>query len=245
MPTPSLIGNGTAVGSASTVATPTTLVPGLPTTRSNGDWLFAVTSCTSASATVSEGTDWDPLYDVTGTVGHLACFQRKVDGSEAAASITWAGLTTGAAGTPCHAKTSNLGQGFLEDASSLLIIDVLGAVSNQSASSTINAGGATLTTVLNDTFVIAHGVRLNAALSAIADAGGSPVSWANIQGDLDLSGADMAHFASVGVGPSPAGAITAHTWTITGGSSITSTGVMVALALAVDVAPVVQYTRGG
>lgn len=244
MPTPSLIGNGSAVGSAASVATPTTLTPTNPATRSNGDWLFSLTTCTLQTATVAEGTDWDVMFDVAGTVGRLAMFARKVDGSEAAASITWSGLTTGTSGTPCHAKTSNMGQGFLE-VDGLPVIDVLGAVSNQASSATVNAGGAALTTVADDTFVFALGVRLDDALSAIADAGGSPVSWANIQGDVDASGADMGHFASAGVGPRPAGVVAAHTWTITAGSSVASTGVMVAFVLEVDTTPNVTYTRGG
>lgn len=245
---PSFVSNGTFVASAASVANPTTLTPTNPT-RSTGDRLFALTSCTSPSATVAESGDWSLVFNVIGaTLGRLAAFSRIVDGLEAAASITWSSLNTGTSGTPCCAQTTNLGTGFLESGGDV-VVDVLSGVSEQAGSSTLNAGGAAFTTLSHNTFLIAQGVRIaSSTFSGVADTDGIPVTWTNIQGMGSTSGTDMAHFASIGTGPAYASLITAHTWTLTGAALASSTGVMVALQTPTPFVPsepgALTYTRG-
>lgn len=246
---PSLIAYGTNTASntsAATVVTPTSLTPALPTTRTNDDWLFCFTYCPSATPTVATPASWQLLWNITGTTGRIACFALKVDGSEVAPTVTWSSLTTGAAGTPCHARIINFGTGWLESAGAL-VVDTLGTVSNQAADATIQAGGATLTTTAADTWIFAHGTRPSSTLSGVVDAGGEPTPWALGQADATTSGADGYGFMSYGVGPSAGSVVNAHTWTLTGGASVASSGVMIAIALApaVDAVDRHIYTRVG
>lgn len=209
--------------------------------------MFCFTSCTSATPTVATPSGWQLIYNVTGTNGRLALFALKVTGSEAVPTVTWSGLTTGTSGTPCTARIINFGTGFLESAGAL-VVDVLGAVASQAADATINAGGLSLTTVGADTFFFAYGLRNDDALTAVVDAGGEPVAWILAVADQLTSGADACVLMSYNYGPSTAGAIVNdHTWTITSGTSIASTGVMVAMALTAPVDDVAQilYTRNG
>lgn len=223
---PGFIGFGALVASADSVATPTSLVPPLPATRSTGDWLFCFTACTSAAATVATPSGWQSVANVTGTNGRMVLFARKVAGGEANPTVTWSSLTTGTSGSPCDAHITNMGTGFKEVAG-LLQVEVLGSVSNQASSATVVAGGTGITTSNDPTYVFAMGVRQDDAASSITDAGTGLV-WGGLNGDQTTSGIDMLTALSWGT-KSPAGAIGDHTWVLTGGVAAVSSGVMLAL----------------
>jgi hypothetical protein len=158
----------------------------------------------------------------------------------------WSSLTTGASGTPCTARVLNWGSGWLEDVSNHLIVDTLGAVTDQAASSTINAGGTGFTTS-GGTYVFGHGVRADDALSAIVDTGGEPVPWVLFVADSTTSGADMMQIISANDGPPAGSVINDHSWTLTGGASFVSSGLMIGMAVSppVDAVDHHIYTRNG
>lgn len=246
---PGWISSGTVAASAASVVNPTVLSPGLPATRSNDDWLFCFTSSAAFSATVATPAGWQALWNSTSpsSIGRLMCFACKVTGSETAPTISWTGVSTGTSGHASLARIMNLGNGFTEDFSAALVLDDVGGVSESLSSSTVQAGGDSIAPTINDTFVIAQGVRISATVTTVTDTGGSPVTWAQLLSDTTTSGSDLAQFVSVGVGPTTAGTpVTDHTWTLTGGAATSSSGIMVGLQVAgVDDVPEIQYTRGG
>lgn len=236
---PSLVSFSSAVNSAASVVTPTSLVQTLPT-RSTGDWLMCFTSCTKATATVATPSGWVSVWDVTGANGRMTCFAVKVNGSETAPTLVWSSLTTGTSGTPCMSRIINVGTGLLESGG-LPVVDTLGAVTDQAASATINAGGTGFTTS-GGTYVFAHGVRSDDAISAmIVDTGGEPVPWVPWVADATTSGADGMNIISANDGPPGGSVINDHSWTLTGGASFVSSGVMVAMAVSPPVDDVSSY----
>jgi hypothetical protein len=236
---PSIIAIGTLAQSASTVVTPTSLVPGLPGTMTAGDWLFCYTACTLPAATVATPSGWTSLCDITGTNGRLALFSHKVVGGETAPTFTWSGLTAGATGTPCDAHIVNMGTGFGEVAGALSV-QLIGAVSNQAASTTVMAGGAGVTTTSDNTVLFAMGVRGDDAATGFIDAG-TGVSWSGILADQSTSGNDMLTALSWAE-KATAGTVSDHTWTVTGGTSVASSGVIVVLAPSTDPVPTLVRT---
>lgn len=237
---PSLIAFGTLAQSAATVVEPTALAPGLPTTRTVGDWMLCPTMCTKPTAAVATPAGWQSVCNVSGTNGRLALFAKKVVGGETAPTVTWSGLTAGATGTPCDAHIVNMGTGFGEDAG-LLIVDALGAASSTAASTTVMDGGSGITTASTNAVVLAMGVRLDDAATGISEVG-TGLTWQGIFADQSTSGSDMLTAMSWGE-KNPAGAIGAHQWAITGGVSAASTGVMLALQPTTDVVPLLVQGR--
>jgi hypothetical protein len=242
---PSIISAGVSSFSASNVATPTSLTPTLPSILTTGDWIFCFTTSTSASATVATPSGWQSLCNVAGANGKAACFARVVDGTETAPTVTWSGLTTGTGGTPCYARLVNAGTGWLVSGGALTV-DIVSGVSDQVADTTIMAAGASFTAVSGNTWVWAIGVRLDDVATGVVDAGGEPVAWTIIFGDNTTSGADMLAVVGYGLGPTAGSTVTTHTWTITGGTSVASSGVMIAIQLEpiVDSVDRHLYTRG-
>lgn len=235
-----MIANGTQAASADPVVTPTNLVPGLPGTLSVGDWLFCFTACTSLTATVATPAGWQSTGNVVGANGRVVCFAKKVAGGETAPTVAWSGLTTGLAGTPCSARIFNMGTGFNEVAGTLQI-EVLGAVSDQAASTTTMAGGAAVTTTNPGAICFAMGVRQNEALTAIGDAG-TGLAWTAVMADTNVSGAGIMHAMSWGIKTAP-GVIGAHTWAVTSTASVASSGVILSLQAALDPVPTVTLTK--
>ena len=109
----SIVSTGTTDETATNVPTSDTLTPGLPGTRSNGDILLCFTTCRSATASVSVSTSgWTEILNAAGTVGKIALFACKVDGSESAAECAWTGLTSGTSGSPAAARIACVRGGF-------------------------------------------------------------------------------------------------------------------------------------
>src|SRR5690242_4859384 len=101
MGVPTLVSVGTGSNGAGNVATPTTLTPTIPATRSNGQTLIAFTSCTTNAATATcSTTGWYQIANVSLTNGRVYLFGCVVDGTETSPSIVWSGMTTGVSGTP-------------------------------------------------------------------------------------------------------------------------------------------------
>lgn len=175
----------------------------------------------------------------------MVCFALKATGSETEPTVTWTGLTTGNSGTPCFGRVVNMGTGFQEDGGGLLIVDVVGGVSEQVASATVHAGGEEIAPNYNDTYVFAVGIRPEFVTGiTVADTGGLPITWELLLADSTASGSDLTYFASSGYGPVTAGTlVTAHSWTVTGVGSVPSSGVMVSLAATSNESiPSLQYT---
>jgi hypothetical protein len=232
---PGAISVGTLAVSAATVVTPTSLLPGLPSVRTAGDWLIMATASTSATATVGTPSGWQSLVNGLGTFGRAVLFARKsVGGGDSAPTVTWSGLTAGSTGTPCTARIINMGVGFGESGG-LLIVDATGAVSNQAASTTIMAGGSAVTANTAGAIVFGTGVRQDEAATAIADAG-TGAAWSAMFADQSTSGNDMLSATSFAI-KNPPGVVGDHTFTIGGGTSVGSSGVMVVVQPSTDAVP--------
>lgn len=229
-----LVSSGAVGASAATVVTPTDLLPGLPAIVSTRDWLFLFTACTLASATVATPAGWTTLYNLTGTNGRVVLFVRRATGADSAPTVTWSGLTTGAAGTPCGAQILNYGQGFGEVLGALSI-NVQGTVNDQAASTTVMAGGTAVTTTTPNAIVFSQGIRASSTATGIAEAG-TGITWTNVMAHQIASGATALHCVSYGNLAVPA-TLGAHTWTITGGTSVASSGVTTGLSPTLDQVP--------
>lgn len=226
MAAPSLISSGTLDASATNVANPTNLAPGLPGTRVNGDVLLLLTSCRSATPTVATPAGWTPLANIAGTNGRIALFARAVDGTEAVPTVAWSGMTTGNSGTPALAQISCF-RGLSPTLASLA--DVVGAASNQAAATSPGAAGAGITTLLNNDLVLVLSTRQDDAGTWATLGASDSVTWAKVVATgVTTSGSDMAQEWQYGV-KTTAGAIAAKSITITGGASAASSGVIVAL----------------
>lgn len=227
---PSFISQGSPDTTATIVIATEQLHELLPSPRSNDDWLFTFTGCRSGTATVTPGAGWQTVYNVAGTYATLACFARITDGSESACQPMWSGMTTGAAGSCAESRCVNMGTGFNTDLSHNLVVEVAGAVSNQAASSTIMAGGASITPISDGAIIFTSGIFTNNVASAMTDTVQPEITWENVIADIvSSSGAKMIHGMSWGV-MSPQGTVGVHTWTMGGATANNSTGVMAALA---------------
>src|SRR4051794_2447533 len=124
--TPAPVGTpGAVVASAATVVTPTTLTPATGSGYAIGDTLLCFTACRSATPTVATPAGWTSILNVTGTNGRLVLFGKvAASTSEAAPSVVWSSLTTGASGTPVQAVVA----AFRNLAS--LVADVAGAAND-------------------------------------------------------------------------------------------------------------------
>jgi hypothetical protein len=223
--TPAPIGTpGAAVASAGNVVTPTTLTPPTGTGYAVGDTLLCFTACSSATPTVATPAGWTSILNVTGTNGRIALFAKvAASTSEAAPSVVWSGLTIGTSGTPCQAMVAAFTN--LEDSVLASMADVVGASANGAASTATSAGGAAITTTLDKSLVLSLTTRLDDAFTTFT----APAGFTNVtaaQGTT--SGADFAMGWAYQV-KTPAGAVTAPNFGLTGASSFASTGVMVAL----------------
>lgn len=221
---PGMVGTpGAIVASATSVATPTTLAPALPTNIADGHVVLCFTTCRSATPTVATPTSWAVILNLTGTNGRLALFARVKDPTwSAAPSVVWSGLTTGTAGTPVQAQCAAARD--LKIISNVPVLDVTGTVANGAASTSSSAGGAAVTTVLAEDLVLALSTRLDDAGTWTAPAG-----FTTIGAGGTPSGADMAQAWAWKV-KSPAGSEAAADFGLSGATSFASSGVMVAFA---------------
>lgn len=232
MPVPSLISSGTQAATAASVATPSTLTPGLPGTRQNGDVLFCLTSCRSATPTVSV-SGWTQHFSVTGTFGRIALFSRVVDGTEAAPSVVWTGLTTGNSGTPALAIVSCFRN--LKVVAGDPVIQIQGNVANQVASSTqATWGGGFGGTAKNQSLRFALVTRQDDAGTWTPQFIGG-VSWTANNHATTTSGADMSQHWDYFVMPT-GGSIGGGGYDIAGGASAGSSGINIAI----EAAPITQ-----
>jgi hypothetical protein len=225
--TVSIPSTGTQVATAASVATPTTLTPGLPATRANGDVLLCFTCCRSSTPTVSV-SGWTQILNIAATNGRIALFALRVDGSEVAPSVVWASLTTGTSGTGAMAQIAAV-RGLNASLALSSLADVVGASNDQAASTTAAAGGAAITPTWNGALVLSLTVRLDDAGTWSTLAAAENVTWANVAAAFgSTSGADEAQDWQWGQ-QSAATLIAAKTKTLSGASSFASSGAMVSL----------------
>jgi hypothetical protein len=237
----SVIDQGAFAVSADPVVTPTNLVPALPTIALLNDWMLCSTACTSATATVTTPALWQSVMDVTGTVGRLVLLAHKVEGDDVAPTVAWSGLTTGLSGSPCWARILNMGPDLAE-IGGVLQSDVIGAVSNQAASTTAVAGGASITTTTNNDTLFSLAIRLDDAATNVAVPTNTGVTWQYVVADQFTSGIDALTLVALAQQP-VAGTIGAFTGVITGGTSVASAGVMIAIRPRPVPVPSLTYTR--
>lgn len=172
-----------AVFTANNVANPTALSPTLPT-RTRGDVLLCFAWSRSITATVSTPGGWSlltgfPLRSATASGGSLYVFADIVDGSEAAPTITWTGLTTGTSG----------------DASGAVIISYSGADVSQGAASVLDgsatssdqAGSTTTVTVPSITTALQNSLRIAFVIKLLESSAATWTPPASFQEDLDVN----------------------------------------------------------
>src|SRR4051794_9291811 len=147
----------TAVFSAATVATPTTLTPTLPTGYAVGDLLLCYTACRSSTPTVATPAGWTSLANVAATNGRIALFGKlAASTSETAPSVVWSSLTIGTSGTPCGAQCA----AFIGNQSTITgLVDVTGTAENAGAATTTSASGTAITTGVDNTAVLSLSTR--------------------------------------------------------------------------------------
>jgi hypothetical protein len=227
---------GSTSETASNVATPTTLTPGLPGTRAVGDILLCATVCRSGTPTVSCSTSgWVELANVSGTNGRLALYACLVTGSELAAQPVWASLTTGTSGTGASAQIAAVRGLDFSQAPLTGLLHQLSAAQNQAASTTIQAMGATITPTKANSAIFSIAVRQDNDVTdgnwpVIATA--NNITWAKVAAVLNSgSGADHAQSFQWGQ-QGAATAIAAKTVTVTAGSSDASSAILVSLLTA-------------
>lgn len=212
---------GAVVASATSVLNPTTLTPGTGSGYAVGDVLLCFTACRSATPTVATPSGWTQLVNVTGTNGRLALFGKVATSTaEGTPSVVWSGLTTGNSGTPVQARVQAF-SGVL----AALTVDVAGAVADGAASTATSAGGAAITTLTTDDLVLSLTTRLDDAFTTFT----APSGFTNVTAAMGTtSGLDFAMGWAYQV-KTPAGAVTAPNFGLTGATSFASSGVMVAL----------------
>lgn len=210
---------GAAVASANNVANPTTLNPTLPA-HAPKDTLLCATFCRSATPTVATPSGWIQLLNVAGANGRIALFGKiAASASESAPSVVWSGMTTGTTGTPAQAQCAVF-TGLFDDIANL--IDVIGAVENGAASTTVAASGAAITTLTDNALILCLGTRLD-------DAGtwSAPAGYALVGQALTTSGADMS-FAWAYLASGAKGSRAPADFGLAGASSFASSGVIIA-----------------
>jgi hypothetical protein len=160
----------------------------------------------------------------------LALFAKvAASTSETAPSVVWSGLTTGTSGTPVAAAVAAFTD--LDNAALPSLVDVTGTVANGAASTSTSAGGNGITTVGAQDLVLSLTTRLDDVFASPAPPPGfaAPPGFTRATDALGtLSGSDFAMCWAYQV-KSPAGAIAAPNFVLTGASSFASSGVMIAL----------------
>ena len=207
---------GASVTTANNVPTSVTLTPALPA-HASGDLLLCFTSCRLGTPTVATPSGWTLLANVAGANGRLALFGKiATSGSEAAPGCAWSGLTSGVSGSPAQAQCAVF-------TGSLITVDVVGAVENGAASTNASASGTALTTLTDNDMVLALSTRQD-------DVGtwSPPAGFTAIGDALSSSGLDMSSAWAFQVKAAP-GSVAPADFSIAGGSSFASSGVLVAL----------------
>lgn len=248
---------GTPVYSASTVVTPTTLTPDTGSGYSIGDTLICFTvSGVALAATVATPSGWTKILDVTGSSLYRMVLFAKVAASttEAAPSVVWSNLTTGASGDPVGAII----RGFsgLDTSDLTTLAEVTGTVTQGSTSSTVTASTPAITTTTDNDLILSLAVRADDVANtwdALTSFGFTNVSGgAGAGGAMNSqSGHDFAAQWAYKV-KSPAGSSASHFYSLSGGTitAQTSAGVQIALKPATvpsvpvnTAAPVISGTR--
>lgn len=109
-PEPGFVAVGTAVFTANSVVTPTTLAPQAPASRAIGNLLVLVTESRSNTASAATPSGWNtvagfPIRSGTASGGTFYVFTRIADGTASDnASFDWSSLTTGTSGDSCGAR---------------------------------------------------------------------------------------------------------------------------------------------
>jgi hypothetical protein len=152
--------------------------------------------------------------------------------SEAAPSVVWSSLATGASGSPvqaCVAAFSNL----------IGTTDVAGAF-QELLTTNSSAGGAAITTTADKDLVLSLTMRTDAVFTTFT----APAGFTNVTAAMaTTSGADETMGWAYQV-KATAGAVSAPAFGVTGGANVASVGVTIALKAASSYAPVILATPG-
>lgn len=217
---------GASVATVTNVPTSVTLTPTLPT-HAAGDLLLCYTMCRSGTPTVATPSGWTSLVNIAATNGRIVLFGKiATSAAETNPGCAWSGLTSGNSGSPAMAQCS-VWTGMPDTITG--ITDVLGTVENGAASATASASGNAITTLTDNDLVLALTTRLDDAGSWTAPSGFAGIGW-----NGTTSGSDMAYGWAYQV-KTPAGSVAAADFTLSGGSSFASSGVLIALKARVPV----------
>jgi len=218
--------NGGYYETPTTVPASTNPTIALPVLRFVGEMMMIVTiASVGATSVVAGPAGWTQIINA-GTNVKIGVFIRLVDGTETQPSITWSGLTTGTAGSPVIATMYNIA-GLLQNQASVL--DVAGAPLEQVASSTVQAGGAAITTVTANAVVFLIAARLDDDIIGGMDSPpATEFPWTRLGFEWTTSGTDNGFEVYWGTKATP-GVVAQKTLSMTGASSDASTGVMFAL----------------
>jgi hypothetical protein len=222
--TPAPVGTpGSVAQPPATITNPTTLLPDTGSGYAVGDTLLCFTACRAPTPTVATPPGWTQILNITGGNARIALYAKAAASTtEPAPSVVWSGTTlAGYVTMAIVAAFTNL------DITNLAAMaDVVGASADGNASLTATVGGAALTTLADKDLVLTLTMRQDDVFTSYTP----PAGFANVTPPLfTASGSDMAMAWAYQV-KTPAGAIAAPTFAVSGAVSSTgSTGVMVAL----------------
>ena len=174
---------GTQVASATNVATPTNLTPGLPGTRVNGDLLLLFTSCRTNGARRAvdargldaarqhRGHQRPPRHLRPRGRRHRVGADRLVDGPHDRLAR---------ARRPVQAQIACVAGLRWSSAGVSNAVDVLGAAGNQTASTTAAAGGAAISTTVAGAVVFTLSTRQDDAGTWATLAVSDTITWAKV-----------------------------------------------------------------
>jgi hypothetical protein len=147
---------GTPAIAPNTVVNPTSLTPGNPT-RQAGDAEILVTFCRSITATCATPSGWSllpgfPVRSATASGGTWYAFGLVTDGTEAAPTVTWTGVTTGTSGDTSQAVILAY-SGVDTSGGGAALFDVPRTVSD-SGSQTTTVAVPAITTLLDNSMIV-------------------------------------------------------------------------------------------
>jgi hypothetical protein len=204
--------------------------PGLPAGVVSGDMLVYVTYQRETAGVFPTATGYSVVLDHATGNSHLKIEYKIAGAGEAAPSFA---TVTGAS-----AQGAILSRGFaLSGTDTVSPIDVTGTVFDSASSA--NIGPITgITPTVADYAVIVVGGRAD-DWTSVAPLTGDSLTWTETIDSFTTSGSDAGMVADVGIRSGAASAVTAKTFTVTGGTATPVKGVMFSVKPVVAAAEVI------
>lgn len=225
-----------AAGAASTT-NGTAPAPGLPAGVAAGDLLVCVfhsRNVTTGTAALSAG--WTQRVHDVSAGGLLAVWSRVYEAGDAAPTVTLTNHATGNSGDSAIARIVAFRPAAGQNAS----VSVVGTVSTNTAA--VNIGPITGLTSPAGGAVLVVGGKLD-DFTSVATLSGDSLTWAEDSDTPNTLGSDNGLVVDHALTASST-AVTAKTFTVTGGTSVAGKGVMLALAETAPAAALVAALAG-